>query len=175
MREEEPLTTNGFVGIIVRTAQMLGLNRDPSAFKVLLSPVVAEVRRRVWWHIFHIDTLISLASGLPPLIDRGSWDVREVSELRDEYIGTPSGLQYDESAHNRVHKSSGCNEPGSMISPRGVFLGGKMEASCKCKISASKLWWSMTLILSWSSSDSECKIFDTTVIIHRKILYYYCW
>jgi hypothetical protein len=131
MRDEEPLTTNGFVGVIVRVAQMLGLNRDPSFFKVLLSPIVAEVRRRVWWHVFHLDTLISLASGLPPLIDRGSWDVREVSELRDECIGTSSGLQYDESVRKGLRKHASCDEPGSLVSPRGIFLVGKMEASCE--------------------------------------------
>lgn len=54
MKVEEPLTTCAFIGLAYRVAQMLGLHRDPSHFSSL-GPIVAEVRRRVWWLLVHID------------------------------------------------------------------------------------------------------------------------
>lgn len=54
MRVEEPLTTCAFIGLAYRVAQMLGLHRDPSHFSSL-PPIVAEVRRRVWWLLVNID------------------------------------------------------------------------------------------------------------------------
>jgi len=62
MRFEEPLSTCAFIGIAYRVSQMLGLHRDPSSFSTI-PPNVAEVRRRVWWFLVHIDTIIALAAG----------------------------------------------------------------------------------------------------------------
>jgi hypothetical protein len=131
MREEEPLTTSSFVGIIVRVAQMLGLNRDPSSFQIPMSAVLAEVRRRVWWHVFYIDTSIAVAAGLSPLIDRESWDVRPLSELRDDFIGTPTGLQYEKSVRDGTIDPSSCDDIGSLVGSEGIFICGKLDSSRK--------------------------------------------
>lgn len=89
-REEEPLTCVALVGLALRAANMLGLHRDPSHFEDI-DEIEAEVRRRVWWHIVRVDVLLAIAAGLPPLIDLHSWDVRAMSELKDEYIGVKIG------------------------------------------------------------------------------------
>ena len=88
MKEEEPLTCVAFVGLALRAANMLGLHRDPSHFKEIM-PAEAEERRLVWWHLIHIDTIIAVAAGLPPLIDLRSWDVHEISEMPLESITDP--------------------------------------------------------------------------------------
>jgi hypothetical protein len=94
MRMEEPLTTCAFVGVAYRVAQMLGLHRDPSHFSSV-QPIVAEVRRRAWWLLIHIDIIVGIAAGLPPMIDFSSSDVRLPSELKEELIGTREGLEYE--------------------------------------------------------------------------------
>jgi hypothetical protein len=44
------------MGVAVRLAQMLGLNRDPSHFSGM-DFVAAEVRRRVAWELYFRDIL----------------------------------------------------------------------------------------------------------------------
>lgn len=94
MRFEEPLTTCAFIGLSYRVAQMIGLHRDPSNFSSI-QPIMAEVRRRVWWFLLHIDVTVALAAGLPPMIDLATSDVRPVSEVKEELIGTPGALEYE--------------------------------------------------------------------------------
>lgn len=99
LREEEPLRVLSCVGLVVRVAQVLGLNKDPSNFNIF-SEAQAEFRRRLWWQIFVVDVLVALASGLPPLIDRDSYDVKPLSldSVDDPRIGrsitTVSGYHY---------------------------------------------------------------------------------
>ncbi|QQK47238.1 Fungal transcriptional regulatory protein, N-terminal [Penicillium digitatum] len=86
-REEEPLASSLFVSLAVRVAQTLGLHRDPAHFNI--DPWEAEFRRRLWWHIMHMDAVIAMSSGLPPLLtDTTYWDVRETSEVKDTLLGT---------------------------------------------------------------------------------------
>ena len=94
-KEEEPLTSSSFIGLGLRVAQIMGLHRDGAQFG--LDPCEAEVRRRVWWHIAHMDSVMSISSGLPPLVnDESYWDVRPISELKDRLLGTPDGSQYQQ-------------------------------------------------------------------------------
>lgn len=94
-KEEEPLTSSSFIGLGLRVAQIMGLHRDGAQFG--LDPCEAEVRRRVWWHIAHMDSVMSISSGLPPLVnDEGYWDVRPVSELKDTLLDTAEGSQYQQ-------------------------------------------------------------------------------
>jgi hypothetical protein len=132
MREEEPLSTCAFVGVAVRVAQILGLNKDPGCFKSL-DPVTAEVRRRLWWHVFHVDVLVAMASGLPPLIDRNSFDVRMVSELGDEHIGTTDGIQYEKDLI-MGYREPADGDKGSLVSPLGIFLQGKIQETRKSAV-----------------------------------------
>lgn len=134
-REEEPLACCVFVGLAFRIAQMLGLHKDPKHFPSL-SPVVAEVRRRVWWQLFHIDVLIAAASGLPPIIEKVQWDVQELSELKDEYIGTPEGAAYEEAVARGERIPDSPDNPHhltstSMVSAASILAIGKHRSSGK--------------------------------------------
>lgn len=44
-------------GLLIRLAQALGLQRDGEQFG--LSPYEVEMRRRLWWHIVHLDVRAS--------------------------------------------------------------------------------------------------------------------
>ena len=65
----------------------MGLHRDGSLFG--LGEVECEVRRRVWWHIMHLDIQGAIATGLPPLggSSEDQFDTKMVSELCDEFVG----------------------------------------------------------------------------------------
>jgi hypothetical protein len=94
IKEEEPLTSSLFVSLAMRVAQTMGLHRDPANFGI--PPSEAESRRRMWWHIVHMDGVVSMSSGLPPLVtDENFWDVREPSEFKDTLIGTAEADQYE--------------------------------------------------------------------------------
>ncbi|KAF2232672.1 hypothetical protein EV356DRAFT_504934 [Viridothelium virens] len=133
MRDEEPLSCVAFVGLALRVAQALGLHKDPSHFRSL-SLTNRETRRRVWWHIVHIDVLIATASGLPPLVDTASWDVRPLSELKDEYIGTIEGSLYEEGLSKGLQPLAHTDQPDtsipkSLVSPGGILVEGKLRTS----------------------------------------------
>ncbi|ETI20750.1 hypothetical protein G647_07092 [Cladophialophora carrionii CBS 160.54] len=127
MRDEEPLSASGDFGVAVRVAQMLGLHKDPSRFKTTVAPVQAEVQRRVWWHVFHCDVLVAVASGLPPLIERSSWDTKMVSDLYEDRFGTMEGLQHDEESRARYLQGETGPDASPLASPLGIWLQGKFQ------------------------------------------------
>ncbi|GKZ40917.1 hypothetical protein AbraIFM66951_006456 [Aspergillus brasiliensis] len=93
-KEEEPLTSSLFISLAMRVAQTMGLHRDPAKFGI--GPCDAEYRRRIWWHIVHMDGVVAMSSGLPPLVsDENYWDVRETSEVKDTLLGTPAAEKYE--------------------------------------------------------------------------------
>ncbi|KAI0921138.1 hypothetical protein AcV5_001168 [Taiwanofungus camphoratus] len=61
------------LGAAVRTAQALGLHRDPAAMG--MDPVQVEKRRRIWSHLYHADRSIALVLGRP-------------ISIQDEYTST---------------------------------------------------------------------------------------
>ena len=139
MREEEPLTCVAFVGLALRVATMLGLHKDPSHFRGM-SPIEAEIRRRVWWQLVHIDVLVAIASGLPPMVDLKAWDVKDISELKEEYFGTEVGTQYTQAIQSGQQEPDSVADPrdpenASMVSTIGILVAGKLRATCKsyCK------------------------------------------
>ncbi|MCJ1390341.1 hypothetical protein MMC18_003200 [Xylographa bjoerkii] len=92
-REEEPLIGSLSFSLALRIAEMMGLHREPSKYNV--TAPYAEARRRVWWHIVWMDTLISNATGWPPLVMAESyWDVQSISELKDTLVGKDEGERY---------------------------------------------------------------------------------
>ncbi|KUJ20704.1 uncharacterized protein LY89DRAFT_682404 [Mollisia scopiformis] len=137
MREEQPLTCCSYAGTAVRVAQMLGCNRDPSSHP-LLTPIVAEVRRRVVWQVFYLDTLVALAAGLPPLIDTESWSIRLVSELKDEFIGTAEGAAYEELVRTGERALDQAIE-NSFVPASGIFVAGKYHQAVVTRAVMTKL------------------------------------
>ncbi|MCJ1402365.1 hypothetical protein MMC11_005585 [Xylographa trunciseda] len=92
-REEEPLIGSLSFSLALRVAEMMGLHREPSKYDV--TAPYAEARRRVWWHLVWMDSLISNATGWPPLVMAESyWDVHYISELKDVLVGKDDGERY---------------------------------------------------------------------------------
>jgi hypothetical protein len=117
-----------------RAAHILGLHKDPSHFPSI-DPIEAEVRRRVWWQIVHIDVTLAIASGLPPIIET-SWDVQQLSELKDELIGTPEGVHYETAVAAGTQDMDMAEDPFScssysMVSTGGILARGKLHSTCK--------------------------------------------
>ena len=130
-KEEEPLTSSLFISLAMRVAQTMGLHRDPAKFGIGASE--AEYRRRIWWHIVHMDGVVAMSSGLPPLVsDENYWDVHDTSEVKDTLLGTPDGEQYDRlvSSNMRVRDkpdyATDCNGPSMVnvyyLSARGKYV-----------------------------------------------------
>jgi Fungal specific transcription factor domain len=111
---------------------MLGLNKDPSHFPAL-SPVAAEIRRRLAWAVYYQDVTIAMQAGLPPLIDDASWDVGLVSEAKDELIGTEglAGYETEVSAGTRQRAFADpvdSEDQSSPVSTAGIWASGKFRA-----------------------------------------------
>ncbi|KZF23989.1 hypothetical protein L228DRAFT_259270 [Xylona heveae TC161] len=121
LRAEEPLACCAFVGLAVRIAQMMGLHKDPIHFSGFTQHD-SEFRRRLWWHILHIDTITSSWAGMPWLVDSSSWDVKPISELKEQYVGSQdaSEIATDKSDDHAQYQST-----------VGILLAGKFEDSGK--------------------------------------------
>lgn len=66
-------------GVVVRVAQGQGVHRDGQALG--LSPFVAEMRRRLWWHICVLDMIASEDQGTDTQIQPGMFDTRLPSNI----------------------------------------------------------------------------------------------
>ncbi|KGO40642.1 Signal recognition particle, SRP19 subunit [Penicillium expansum] len=109
-KEEEPLTTSLFVSLAMRVAQTMGLHRDPAKFGI--EPCEAEYRRRLWWHIMHMDGVVAMSSGLPPLVnDENYCDVCETSEIKDTMLGTPTAESYMKQVASRERLPDNPDDP----------------------------------------------------------------
>ncbi|CAG7945079.1 unnamed protein product [Penicillium nalgiovense] len=109
-KEEEPLASSLFVSLAMRVAQTMGLHRDPAKFGI--EPCEAEYRRRLWWHIMHMDGVVAMSSGLPPLVnDENYWDVCETSELKDTMLGTPAAESYVKQVASRERLPDNPDDP----------------------------------------------------------------
>lgn len=109
-REEQPLASSLFISMALRVAQTMGLHRDPAQFGIQSSD--AEARRRIWWHIVHMDSVVAMSSGLPPLVnDENFWDVRETSEVKDTLLGTPQAEQYTKLVTNNLRPRDNPDDP----------------------------------------------------------------
>ena len=132
-REEEPLTSSLFVSLALRIAQNMGLHQEPSKFGI--NSIDAETRRRIWWHIVWMDTMVSNSTGWPPsVISNSYWDVNDISELKDSLIGTQDGEKYLESVQNGSRQRDNPDNPlhverHSHVSVAYVVAQGKYTAT----------------------------------------------
>jgi hypothetical protein len=74
-------------GLVIRTAQSLGLHRDGTQFK-RLTPFEIQMRRRVWWLVLNLDMATSEDQGIDLLIANDSFDTKIPLNLNDADIGT---------------------------------------------------------------------------------------
>ncbi|WQF86814.1 hypothetical protein CDEST_11828 [Colletotrichum destructivum] len=81
-------------GICVRIAQKMGLHRDGELLG--LPPFETEMRRRIWWQIFMLDSKFSMISGLSQsLLPRPS-DCKLPKNLNDADLHTGATERYQE-------------------------------------------------------------------------------
>ena len=71
-------------GIAVRLGRRMGLHRDGTLLR--LSPFETEMRRRLWWHIVHVDWRTSDFSGTKPSMDLFLSDTKKPLNIEDDDI-----------------------------------------------------------------------------------------
>jgi len=77
----------------VRSAQNLGLHIERSLKQ--LSDNEAEMRRRLWWEIVHLDASNSAASNVPVVMDECYTNVDMIKELKQFVLGTNDATEYE--------------------------------------------------------------------------------
>lgn len=70
------------LGVIVQFTMRMGYHRDPKHFKGI-SPLAAEMRRRIWATVIQLDLGVSTQMGLPRLIKQWQADTEEPRNLLD--------------------------------------------------------------------------------------------
>lgn len=73
------------LGIAIRKAFHMGYHRDPDVFPSL-TPFEREMRRRLWAHIWQIDTLFSFSLGLPSAVTKTNSNVKAPLNLFEEEL-----------------------------------------------------------------------------------------
>ncbi|KIV78826.1 hypothetical protein PV11_06436 [Exophiala sideris] len=68
-------------GLLIRSAMKLGLHRDPATFG--LSPFLAEMRRRLWWHIVILDVRSAEDNDMDPFICEHMFDTKFPANVND--------------------------------------------------------------------------------------------
>lgn len=81
-RHDSPRFVWMMVGLLVRMAQSIGLQRDGTHF-THLTPFEVEMRRRAWYNVLALDQRSSDDMGTTFSISRGSYDTRLPTNLRD--------------------------------------------------------------------------------------------
>lgn len=86
-RDTDPMCWHTF-GTAIRLAQRMGYHRDPSYLNrnsnMKISPFDAEMRRRTWYTLEHLDISFGFLLGIPPVIQGEDVDTQLPSNLRDE-------------------------------------------------------------------------------------------
>ena len=83
---------------------------------------------------------MAIGAGLPPIIDVQSWDVKDVSELKEQFIGTKAGIEYDDAVRAKLVSRQMADDPtsqsqDSLVSTAGIIARGKLR--CTRKLSCS--------------------------------------
>ena len=82
IREEEFPDAPSFIETAFRVALGMGLHRDFGNSELL--DAERETRRRLWWHVIHLDVMAAASSGLSPLwIDEMMSNTSLMSEYED--------------------------------------------------------------------------------------------
>ncbi|KAI5264013.1 hypothetical protein E4T47_08875 [Aureobasidium subglaciale] len=80
------------MGLTIRNAEKLGIHRDGALLGI--SPMETESRRRLWWHLQHLDLALGVRCGTTPLTLMAGWDTKiplniEDSDLKSEMTEPP--------------------------------------------------------------------------------------
>lgn len=74
------------IGTLIRTAMQLGYHRDPHTFGSI-SPLHAEIRRRIWATIMELSVQAAFSCAMPPLISSDDFDTGPPLNINDDEIG----------------------------------------------------------------------------------------
>jgi hypothetical protein len=74
------------IGTLIRTAMQLGYHRDPQNFHGM-SPLHAEMRRRLWSTIMEMSVQAAFNSAMPPLISLDDFDTGPPLNINDDEFG----------------------------------------------------------------------------------------
>lgn len=77
-----------FLGLVVRTAERIGLHRDGTILK--LTPYETERRRRIWWQLQQLDLGLGVFSGSVSLSSISDWDTKPPLNIEDDDISPAS-------------------------------------------------------------------------------------
>lgn len=72
-------------GIAIRLGRKMGLHRDGSSLG--LSPFETEMRRRLWWHLVHVDFRTADVLGTRPSMDLATGDTKMPMNIEDDDFG----------------------------------------------------------------------------------------
>lgn len=84
-------------GSLVRTAITMGLHRDPRHLPEM-TPLAAEMRRRLWNTIMEISLQASLGKGGPPLLSMADFDTEMPGNIEDEALTAGVGHVPDDNS-----------------------------------------------------------------------------
>ncbi|KAB8228296.1 uncharacterized protein BDW43DRAFT_323019 [Aspergillus alliaceus] len=70
------------LGVAIRLARKMGLHREGTSLG--LSPFETEMRRRLWWHLVHVDFRTTEVLGTRPSLDLSSGDAKMPLNVDDE-------------------------------------------------------------------------------------------
>lgn len=81
--------TDDFLSIssLVRCAQSLELNRDPSKYHKITDAKELQLRRILWWQVLYLDCTTSLSTRLSPLVDETEFDTQMPNEYKRNHNG----------------------------------------------------------------------------------------
>ncbi|KAJ9157396.1 Fungal specific transcription factor domain containing protein [Pleurostoma richardsiae] len=87
-------------GMVVASCQTLGLNRDPTCWK-MLEPWERRLRKRLWWAVFVTETWTAFGQGMPSHIDLDQCDVPllEMDDFRDDGVRSEDVRGSERHAH----------------------------------------------------------------------------
>lgn len=74
------------MGSLIHGAMQIGLHRDPDHLAAM-SPLQAEVRRRLWATILELALQSSIDSAMPPRISLDEYDTEAPSNYNDDFLG----------------------------------------------------------------------------------------
>ncbi|OBT39438.1 hypothetical protein VE00_09818 [Pseudogymnoascus sp. WSF 3629] len=85
-RQNKPNTSWNYQGLAVRMALSLGLHKEFPAWNISL--LDREIRRRVWWFLYIVDSGASMTFGRPVLLPEagGSMDIKLFLNVHDDCL-----------------------------------------------------------------------------------------
>ncbi|KAF9308775.1 hypothetical protein BG003_010620, partial [Podila horticola] len=79
-----------YIGMAIRIAQDLGLNKEPSDQEKSRNPLLCEIRKRTWWSCYVLDRFVGQGLSRPLTISHGECEA-SLPQIEDEEVDLVSG------------------------------------------------------------------------------------